>query len=76
MKIEKIETYKDGGSHVIYTNEGEFTVDNRMRSTDPGKCYYGFFEFKSKISPKDKLNLKDALKQYKDHVPYDLKRTL
>lgn len=67
MKVIKFDVYKDGGTTEIITDEGDFYLDNRIRSTTKGEWYS---EYPKKLAmpiiltPETKKRLISALKEY------------
>ena len=44
MRIEKIDSYRDGGTIIIQTDEGDYCIDDRIRSKTVGKIFIGYPE--------------------------------
>lgn len=44
MKIIKIDSYRDGGTIKIITDEIDYCIDNRISSTTKGSIYCGYPE--------------------------------
>ncbi len=42
MKISEYDIYLDGGTIMVYTDEGIFCFDDRLQSTTKGRLYHGY----------------------------------
>ena len=66
MKIIDIGTYRDGGTTSIHTDEGEFTIDNKINTETRGAWYKGYpTDKKARLATdKEKAALKYALESF------------
>ncbi len=67
MKVLSFGTLRDGGTLSIQTDEGLFTVDNRIVTTTAGKVYNGYPKNDKSNIVEDKqvlLDLTEAVKEY------------
>jgi hypothetical protein len=72
MIIQKFDTYRDGGTIEIETNEGIFCFDNRINSITKGKLYNGYpkKDNSNLIENSEDLELKliEGLEKYRDII--------
>lgn len=72
MNIVSIDSYRDGGTVRIITDEGDYCIDNRMLSKTTGKVFIGSYpeddnsnldNFQDEI----KMAIIDSLKNYQTY---------
>ena len=80
MIIKRIDTYRDGGTFAIATDEGEICVDKRIGTNTKGLIYKGYPEKNNSNLISDqkaaKEELKKALRKFNSHYVIHIFRLL
>jgi hypothetical protein len=73
MKIKEIVIFKDGGTIMITTDKGVFSIDNRLFTSTKGKLFFGYPKDDNKNIINDPTEIRNEILDSLDNYKFDEK---